>query len=73
MCASLNVVEDASEELISTRQAAEEHQVTPQTINRWVREKRLTPVLQSYGDTGTRFYRRADVAALVKDKAQQAS
>jgi DNA-binding transcriptional MerR regulator len=55
----------AVDDLLTTRQVAEEHDVTPQTVNRWVREGRLVPATQGDGIRGPRFYRRADVVALI--------
>jgi excisionase family DNA binding protein len=62
-------VDNEPSRLLTTRQAAERCGVTVQTVNRWVRENRLTPAVQGEGSTGTRFYRQADVDALAAHAA----
>lgn len=52
-------------ELVSTKTAAEIAGLSVATINRWVREGRLTPIAEADGIRGARFYRRSDVEALV--------
>jgi len=55
---------DVGTEVVTTKEAAELRGVAIGTINRWVREGRLAPVIVGNGPTGTRFYRRDDVEAL---------
>ena len=51
-------------DLVTTKEASELRGVAIGTVNRWVREGRLEPVIVGNGPTGTRFYRREDVEAL---------
>ena len=53
-------------DLISTRQAARLLAVTTRTINRYVEDERLHPL---WLPGGQRRYRRADVMALLSDRA----
>jgi len=55
---------DLGTEVVTTKEAAALRGVAIGTINRWVREGRLEPVIAGNGPTGTRFYRRRDVEAL---------
>jgi DNA-binding transcriptional MerR regulator len=55
---------DTATEFVTTRDAATLCGVAPGTINRWVREGKLTPIVVGTGPTGTRFYRRSDVEGL---------
>lgn len=51
-------------DLVSTAEASEISGLSVATINRWVREGRLTPAYEGDGIRGTRLYRRSDIEAL---------
>lgn len=53
-----------TDELVTTRDVALLCGVAIGTVNRWVREGRLVPVIVGNGPTGTRFYRRVDAEEL---------
>lgn len=55
---------DTATEFVTTREASALCGVAIGTINRWVREGKLKPIVVGTGPTGTRFYRRSDVEAL---------
>lgn len=47
--------------LLSTAEVAELRGVSPRTVNRWVREGKLTPAAQAPGPKGARMFRAADL------------
>jgi excisionase family DNA binding protein len=50
--------------LLSTAEVAALTGVSPRTVNRWVREGRLTPAAQAPGPKGARLFNAADLAQL---------
>jgi predicted site-specific integrase-resolvase len=64
-CARLHDMTDTSH--IGSREAASIVGVTQTTINRWVKDGRLTPVVEFPGYRGARLFARADIAKLTKD------
>ena len=65
-CATLLTVND---DLITTAQAADLLGKSVATINRMAVDRRLEPALVAPGDKGARWYRKADVEALVETLA----
>lgn len=55
---------DTVRDLVSTKEASEISGRSVATINRWVREGRLTPVAEGDGPRGARFFNRADIEAM---------
>lgn len=56
------------DDLIPTQEAAEVRGVSVGTVNRWVREGRLTPAAKAPGIRGAHLFHRSDVEA-VRDLA----
>lgn len=56
-------------DLLSTIKIAEELGVERQTVNRWVRQKKLTPVFQTTTDTGARVFLRSEVERFKQARA----
>ncbi len=54
----------SNDELLFTAEAAQRLGVTPRTVNRWVREGKLTPVAQAPGPKGARMFRADDLEAV---------
>ncbi len=54
----------SNDELLFTAEAAQRLGVTPRTVNRWVREGKLTPVAQAPGPKGARMFRATDLEAV---------
>ena len=54
----------AKPSLVSTKQASEISGLSVATINRWVREGRLTAEVEVEGPRGARFFLRSDIEAL---------
>ena len=50
--------------LLFTADVAAEKGVSVRTVNRWVREGKLTPVAQAPGPKGARMFRRSDIDSL---------
>ena len=55
--------------LLTTAQVAERLNVSVPTINRWVRDGRITPTVEAPGLRGARFFDPADVTALAADES----
>lgn len=53
----------SDDELLSTQAAARLAGRSVNTVNRWVTEGYLSPVVSGEGVTGARFFRRSDVLA----------
>ena len=51
----------SNDELLFTADVAARCGVTVRTVNRWVREGKLTPVAQAPGPKGARMFRAADL------------
>lgn len=56
------------DDLIGTKTVAEMLGKSVDTINRWVKEGRITPTIEMPGETGARLYRRSDVEALLAEQ-----
>ena len=54
----------SNDELLFTADVAAKRGVTVRTVNRWVREGKLTPVAQAPGPRGARMFRAADLEAV---------
>ena len=55
----------SNDELLFTADVAARCGVTVRTVNRWVREGKLTPVAQAPGPRGARMFRSSDLTAEV--------
>jgi DNA-binding transcriptional MerR regulator len=53
----------SKDELLFTADVAARCGVTVRTVNRWVREGKLTPVAQAPGPRGARMFNAADLTA----------
>jgi DNA-binding transcriptional MerR regulator len=54
----------SNDELLFTADVATRCGVTARTVNRWVREGKLTPVAQAPGPKGARMFSAADLEAV---------
>jgi excisionase family DNA binding protein len=50
--------------LLSTAEVAALRGVSPRTVNRWVRDGKLTPAVQAPGPKGARLFNAADLEAV---------
>jgi excisionase family DNA binding protein len=50
--------------LLSTAEVAALRGVSPRTVNRWVRDGKLTPAAQAPGPKGARLFNAADLEAV---------
>ena len=55
----------SNDELLFTADVAARCGVTVRTVNRWVRDGKLTPVAQAPGPRGARMFRAADLTTEV--------
>lgn len=61
---------ERADDFLSTAQVAEQAEVVPSTVNRWVKSGKLPVALKLPGKVGANLFRRSDVEAFFAEQRQ---